>query len=841
MKQLERVLLVQFFLFEKQEFELGKFVGIFGANGSGKSSLMDAIQIAMHGADSNRIRFNAQAGEGKTSDRTINTYCLGRLGEDEYARDEALTYITLVWRDEQTGEATSTGVCVRASRERDKHDVLGRYVLPGKALTLADHITLVNGDEMPTPYADFRDRLTTEAVRLGHQEVLFDSATRYVQAMLYALRPASAVIHPDAFQKALSLGLNMRFDKSVDRIVREDMLVAKPTKIEKFRELVHTMGKLRQLIKSIETKIEDGKGVEQSFAALDKVEQQRAAYGTLLADIDEQIADEALQAAEVAETTLRGELVANQAELKGTIEARNEADLNWQTATARLNADVSRQQRIVLQGKLEQQNAHTVKTHNAFVSGLNAIQTRLESLRTQFGNDIGDQIDQADLAMNPLLAHPLDTPAEGLTCAVETAQQVLAQGYRLATERNVQLANRLHEIEAEQAAVERGLERVRTGKRPLDQRADSLRLALADAGINAVPVCDLIQIADPEWQPAIESYLGSNIDALLVEGDSTTEEAAFRVTRNQKGLFGTKVVLASQQRAPKTPGADWVATMVAGQHQAARWFIQGLLGELVQADGEADALGKPRALTRDFMLKTHGVFERLRPLAAHQLRIGYADVAAEKCRLETDRDALKDEKRRAEAQQKELTVLLGLIATIATTTTLPDDVATARSEVVLANAAVATLKADLARMSNAEEETLQADVKAAFDLLEQHRSKETTLISTIGGLVRDVDHAEGATKAATMQATACRAAAKALTERGDSHPNGQQHNGIGCLSFMRPILRPCAPTATSEVMISRSRVIRRRIRLTMRFTHSLPNMAKMSRPTRWTGTPNGHG
>jgi predicted ATPase len=56
MKELTAIRLVQFFLYEKQDVTLGRTCGIFGANGSGKSSLLDAVQIVMFGASAERGR-----------------------------------------------------------------------------------------------------------------------------------------------------------------------------------------------------------------------------------------------------------------------------------------------------------------------------------------------------------------------------------------------------------------------------------------------------------------------------------------------------------------------------------------------------------------------------------------------------------------------------------------------------------------------------------------------------------------------------------------------------------------------------------------------------------------
>ena len=98
--------------------------GIFGANGSGKSSLLDAVQTVMLGGNESHgdagVAYNAQADEGNHNSRSIRAYCLGQYGHAAEARvrDNADTYITLIWEDSQTRErypAASTSTPKRHS------------------------------------------------------------------------------------------------------------------------------------------------------------------------------------------------------------------------------------------------------------------------------------------------------------------------------------------------------------------------------------------------------------------------------------------------------------------------------------------------------------------------------------------------------------------------------------------------------------------------------------------------------------------------------------------------------------------------------------------------------
>src|SRR5690606_29250817 len=141
MQQLERVHLVQFFLFEAQSLQLDRTSAIIAPNGAGKSALLDALQIVLLGGDRNRIRFNAQAG-GSHRARSIRDYCLGvyRHGDDGRKRRTATTYITLVFRDQASGVPLTAGIALGASVDEPEHRLHGMYILPGVALELENHV-----------------------------------------------------------------------------------------------------------------------------------------------------------------------------------------------------------------------------------------------------------------------------------------------------------------------------------------------------------------------------------------------------------------------------------------------------------------------------------------------------------------------------------------------------------------------------------------------------------------------------------------------------------------------------------------------------------------------------
>ena len=146
MMQLKRIALVQFYLHEAFDIEVDGATAFLGPNGSGKSSTLDAIQIAMLGGNQQYVRYNSQSVSSKQR-RNLAGYCLGMLRNPDKdsevigrARDEARTYIILVFADGTEGGVLSAGLCVEADIESDQHEVKGLFVLPGQSIKSADCI-----------------------------------------------------------------------------------------------------------------------------------------------------------------------------------------------------------------------------------------------------------------------------------------------------------------------------------------------------------------------------------------------------------------------------------------------------------------------------------------------------------------------------------------------------------------------------------------------------------------------------------------------------------------------------------------------------------------------------
>jgi chromosome segregation protein len=649
MKKLIRIRVVQFFLYEMRDVVVGMNCGIFGANGSGKSSLLDAVQIVMLGANESRgsagVAFNAQADESNHNSRNIRSYCLGQYGDspDARVRDSANTYITLVWQDTATQEIVSTGVCIYVSADRDKSDVQGRYILPAD-LTLNDHLELVEGEYRPRPWASFRQMLSQ---RSQGEEVLFHDSERFVSAMLFRLRGARGAPRLDAYRQAFRFGLRMKFDKSVDDIVRQQVLEARPTNIKRFKDVLHTFQEMAALVRSVQAKLEEAELIETDFADAHRRNGHSVSLAALAQAAELEVANEAVTAAEVAEGHAAESLEAARAqrdEVSRQVEAaeqharRSASDRDKHASHA--DAALLQESLSGVQGRLAEQR---LGLHRTLTAIGRAVDAQIP------GKLIADSAEDAGLAFKGIHTCSRERGSAIATLWSRRSVRLCAPQGCLSDEivEEMQAVGRAQSAaEAELEGVLENQDRIAKGKPPLEGPAAALKRVLANAGVEATPVCDLVRVDDQEWQPAIESYLGlSNMQALLVEEDD--EREAFRVSR-QAGVYEAKVVMPSKFANRSSPKRGTVAELISGNSVAAVNYLRSKFGDSQRAETEDECFAHRFAMTKDGMLLADGEMVRKKPTDPAVFKIGPTSTAtrtsiAERARqLRTQVEVLKD-------------------------------------------------------------------------------------------------------------------------------------------------------------------------------------------------------
>lgn len=196
MMTLSRIALVQWHLLARADLDIVGNGAILGENRSGKSTLIDLIQTVMSGGAASLYRYNRSAGEGSgRSERTLQSYCLGRLDEGVSLRDQTITHIALTFEDAEGDRPPVTlGLCVEAT-SRDNAVILGRYVAEGVRADSALFVEEVDGVARSAEWPVVKQRLEAACAAGGYELRRQTKARDFIREYMRLLFTKLSLIH----------------------------------------------------------------------------------------------------------------------------------------------------------------------------------------------------------------------------------------------------------------------------------------------------------------------------------------------------------------------------------------------------------------------------------------------------------------------------------------------------------------------------------------------------------------------------------------------------------------------------------------------------------------------
>jgi len=266
MKRLVRLLLINWYRLEQASIDIVGHTAVIGPNASGKSSLLDAIQAVLVGGDKRWWNPNASAGEKST--RSLRDYCLGAvrdpnnpdLSQEFRPRDQAVTYLALVFRDEQSGEPTSIGLALHARLDEAQEVIDGRFLAPGLELVLSDLVDRTAEGPIPKPWRRLREDLR---MRLGEPFRVFPQVGEYQRHLCALLSDGRRHLDPPRFLRALRNAITFAPIRNVSDFVRSHILEERPIQVRSLQQAL-------QHYRDIQTRTREARSREEALAAIER-------------------------------------------------------------------------------------------------------------------------------------------------------------------------------------------------------------------------------------------------------------------------------------------------------------------------------------------------------------------------------------------------------------------------------------------------------------------------------------------------------------------------------------------------------------------------------------------
>lgn len=659
MKQLKRISLVQFYLHEATDIEVEGATAFLGPNGSGKSSTLDAIQIAMLGGNQQYTRFNSQSVSTKQR-RSLAGYCLGMLRNPDKdsevigrARDEARTYIVLVFGNDTKTEWVSAGICIEADAETNEHEIKGLFVLPGIALKADDCIAYDGNDRRPTPFADFRENTRERARKIGRTPIFTDKSSEYVQELLYALN-GEKMPNPRRFMSSFVKSMTLKNVDSIDQFVRDYVVEPNPVDIATFRKQVEQFIALRDLIARTKARISRLEGTITDFDRARQAERRIATLEAIKAIFNvewlrEKIDDIENQIGALKEQTETAESLAT--------EAKKQRDLKQNEITQlriRLENDQSEQLRQRLKDQISSQRQIITAYQHPEISRANHL---ISSLRELID-------DPSFRAIRILMSAVIDELVEArgredsgsaLSKSLWKLDRDLSQIRAVSQSTLTLIQKKQNKLTEERDAILRRISVAAQTGRLLNDGAARLLEILNRADMEAKPLSALLRISDPSWAPALEAYLGSDRDALIITKGNTRDAVKLLRQARLQGIQvnGAAIIQPHHLRNVDTSfkGKKLALGVFETDDDTARRFVWQKLGKMRLIDTELELETHSRAITRDGMLSQGGLTKSIRVVPIRDLRIGKkvqdtSQLSKYATELQQELDQLKKQRQR---------------------------------------------------------------------------------------------------------------------------------------------------------------------------------------------------
>lgn len=654
MRKLKRIILINFAMFEAQEIDIDGNTAILGANRAGKSTLLDALQIVLSGAQFNDVRFNAAAAaEGGRTKRTALSYCLGDI-DDQPIRAQCRTYIAVVFEATEGHPLPVTlGVSLDARAGQASPDKRGLFILSGLDTRLShfqDFLEEDNPDKWkPYDYADLRTLLENEAARFGGNFTSHASGgANFVKDYMRLLfTPSSGGDHQQLI-KSIVNAMAFKDMKSVTDFVTKFLLEPKPVVISALRDSIQTYR---------ETAAEIDK-LDRQLTYMRELQSRAKKYGDTLASVDDYNFTTFFCRGAAARIEYRSNILRLQelADEISVAEARSEHlsshrgelqerldECKAQRAASGFDAKIEAQTQ--LRDRHEHRKSVALEGLSDFYLSLSKARPILVALETTGAfSSLSETLATLYKVCRP--EDPTSWPANaGLVdrLVAEMSSEITKAFEYFEQEVSSALLER-EEINQDLKSVEASLSRLESDLASLDPQVIAMINELESRGISSRVLAECVEVTDPEWRDAVEAILGRDRQTIFVDASQVDE--VIRLKRSSGRMY-RQVTIANTRKMQDlstdrvTIKSNSVASVLTSNDDEVMRFIGYRIGNVRKADSQADLHRPGRAIMKDgtyddgIAVHTRTVPDRLIGKAARALEL--QRLSNEKARLETQR------------------------------------------------------------------------------------------------------------------------------------------------------------------------------------------------------------
>ncbi len=570
---------------------------ITGANGSGKSVLLDLIQFVMLGESLSRFN-KAAAGAG--SGRSLRGYCLcdtntqGADGQERYLRPSGVTLAALefVWPaedGEETPRRETWGARIEfegpSSKARtlwftipqrmEKEDFLGKDLL-------SEDLTFMPEDE-------FRVHIKRD---LGGE--VFDRQGSYLEEM--GTRSHLGFDRPQ-MNKTLPNSMAFQPVESFEKFIREYLLEPGMPDVKAVRASVDAHRRAQDRLEKMHDQLARLKRIGESHTEYRAARREARLHAHLLEALTHERKLESLTAEREALEKRRTENSEQRADYESAMQERNELDS--QLNKVRLTAGNDLQTARLNEARVSQEEV------TRDLDSLREIEKSAQQFlyeRTQHWKQWLRLAEDLELKAPAQTTDWLKAMQGSEENAALDAAAKMPRAYQSlvndARDHLRPLEEKTKDLEARESRLRRELD-------DLDHKGSSAPSPLLDAlksrGQKADALARVIEVKEEaeSWWPLLETLLGKNRSSVLPQDFKAAWDHAQRLGHLDESLVNPDE-LGSISGTPKK---GTIASFFETNHDLASSYLHHLYGDLTAVETAADIEKHPRAISKDGWLK----------------------------------------------------------------------------------------------------------------------------------------------------------------------------------------------------------------------------------------------